>query len=202
MPKKIIPIVLSLCLIFGVTSYAENEDAVNESENPPIAREMPEQGEKPTDMRQAPQEGNTPERPQGENRGGQAPRGDFTPPRQNETSNTAEKPNMPQQSENNQNVTAPSENNAEKQKNTDAASGENDAQNALENAPGENGENAPFPGDMPDGFPDDARNTQNAESEQTAGFIGFVKTYSTPITSVFLLIAAYVFVILYKRRNY
>lgn len=43
---------------------------------------------------------------------------------------------------------------------------------------------------------------QNTKTEQETGFLGFVKTYSTPITSVVLLILAFFFVIFYRRKNY
>ena len=50
------------------------------------------------------------------------------------------------------------------------------------------------------GFPGEMKNnSQNAEQKD---FLGFVKTYSTPITSVVLLAFAYLFVIFYKRKHY
>lgn len=54
-------------------------------------------------------------------------------------------------------------------------------------------------GQAPDGMPN---NTQNTEAEQSEGFIGVIKTYPTPITSVILLILAFVFVFFYKRKQY
>ena len=58
-----------------------------------------------------------------------------------------------------------------------------------------------FPGGM-DGFPGNMQSSQNTAEEQPMGFLGFVKTYSTPITSVVLLGLAFIFVIFYKRKNY
>ena len=48
-------------------------------------------------------------------------------------------------------------------------------------------------------------NTANAEADATqssTGILSFVKTYSTPITAVILLIFAFIFVKLYRRRSY
>lgn len=43
---------------------------------------------------------------------------------------------------------------------------------------------------------------QDIHAEQETSFLGFVKTYSTPITSVILLFLAFIFVIFYRRKNY
>ena len=59
---------------------------------------------------------------------------------------------------------------------------------------------------MPEGmgsFPGNIQNpNQNTKTEQEIGFWGFVKAYSTPITSVILLALAFIFVIFYRRKNY
>ena len=52
------------------------------------------------------------------------------------------------------------------------------------------------------GIPVSMQNNNNTVAEKETGFLGFIKTYSTPITSVFLLILAFIFVIFYKRKNY
>ena len=53
------------------------------------------------------------------------------------------------------------------------------------------------------GFPGNMQNhSQGTQMPQDVGFIGFVKTYSTPITSLVLLAFAYLFVCLYKRKHY
>ena len=62
-----------------------------------------------------------------------------------------------------------------------------------------------FDGRMPEdmgGFPGNMQRGQNTSAEQPTGFLGFVKTYSTPITSVVLLGLAFIFVIFYRRKNY
>ncbi len=53
-------------------------------------------------------------------------------------------------------------------------------------------------GNMPGGF--DRNNIQLDTEPMT--FIGFVKEYQTPIISVVLLLFAFIFVKLYKRKNY
>lgn len=56
-----------------------------------------------------------------------------------------------------------------------------------------------FPGG--NGFPG-MENQTETEGSQQAGFTGFLKTYSTPITSVILLFLAFLFVVFYKRKHY
>ncbi len=53
-------------------------------------------------------------------------------------------------------------------------------------------------GNMPGGF---GRNNTQVETEPMT-FMGFIKEYQTPIISVILLLLAFVFVKLYKRKNY
>lgn len=57
------------------------------------------------------------------------------------------------------------------------------------------GENS-FPG-MENGF-----GQIETENEQPTGFAGFLKTYQTPVTSIILLLLAFVFVVFYKRKHY
>ena len=176
MLKKVIPIVLSLCLIFSISVMAENTQG---NENiPNTSSERPVRGDfDPSKM----PEGFTP------------PDGDFTPP-QNSGEFTP-----PQSNESN---------------NVEASVPETNEGVAEENPKGtENGEesghtqsgNSPFGGQMPEGmggFPGNMQSGQNAATEQPTGFLGFVKTYSTPITSVVLLGLAYLFVVFYKRKHY
>ncbi len=59
-----------------------------------------------------------------------------------------------------------------------------------------------MPGGM-GGFPGNMQNFNGqAQEEVPMTFLGFVQTYSTPITSVILLALAFVFVIFYRRKNY
>ena len=65
--------------------------------------------------------------------------------------------------------------------------------------------NSPFGSQMPEGmneFFGNMQSSQNTAAEQPAGLLGFIKTYSTPITSVVLLGLAFIFVIFYRRKNY
>ena len=145
MLKKVITIVLSLCLIFSISVMAEN--TAGDKNFPNTSSERP-RGEMPSgDI--APPEGFAPSK------------GEFTPPQTdgNESTESSQIPDGNQQ----------------------------------------------FGGQMPGGmgrFPDNMQNSQNAVAEQPGGFLGFVKTYSTPITSVVLLGLAYIFVIFYKRKRY
>ena len=110
MLKKVIPIVLMLCLIFSISVMAEKTNAPGEEFAPAVSEPMPQYAE---------------ERPQGV-------RGNMGTP--------------------------------------------------------------PF-GNM-------QNYNQQSQAEQHTGFLGFIKTYSTPITSVILLILAFFFVIFYRRKNY
>lgn len=53
------------------------------------------------------------------------------------------------------------------------------------------------------GMPSDMQaNEAVAETDTSGGIVGFLKTYSTPITSVILLALAFVFVLFYKKKQY
>ena len=140
--KKVIPLVVALCLIFGLCVMAENEIPTPEAAAPQISEQAP-----------------PPSKMQGEG--------------------------------------IPSEN-------------ANNGQTPPQAAPPQSGGNAPsgnpqFGGQMPGGmggFPGNMQNQGQPQEEQPMGFLGFVKTYSTPITSVVLLGLAFVFVIFYRRKNY
>ena len=119
------------------------------------------------------------------------PEGEFTPP-QNAGEFT------PPQNNGSAETTAPK---------ADAGVAE-ETQQAAENGEESNqaqGGNQRFGGGMPEGmggFPGNMQGSQATEAEQPTGFLGFVKTYATPITSVILLGLAFIFVIFYKRKNY
>ena len=194
MLKKVIGIILSLCLIFGICAMAENTDAVSGETIPEVSNQMPQETiERPggdrmgmgmPPMRDGQSRGTPPSMPNGE-----MPSRDFTPPqnsgeftpvqRKGTGDNTGE---LPKQNDN-------------------AVTDENSEE--TNQAPDKN---SPFGGRMPEGmggFPGDMQDSsQNAPTVQQTGFIGFVKTYSTPITSVVLLIFAFIFVIFYRRKNY
>ena len=72
-------------------------------------------------------------------------------------------------------------------------------ENSFENFP--NGGNMPqdmqFPGGG-NGFP----GMQSTDSGQTETDSNFFKTYSTPITALFLLLLAFVFVVFYRRKHF
>ena len=57
-------------------------------------------------------------------------------------------------------------------------------------------EDMQFPGG--NGFP----GMQSAEDGQTEADSNFFKTYSTPITALFLLLLAFVFVVFYRRKHF
>ena len=189
MLKKVIPLVLVLCLIFSISVMAEN--TTNTEDVPPVSGEMPQGG--------MPDRGTPPSMPRGERpqgnfdpsqmpQGGfdpsQMPEGGFTPPTGN---NDGEMPQgAPDVSEG-------------------AQTNEGNEPAQEDGAKSEWG-NGQFGGRMPGGmggFPGDMQNLkQQSAEEKPVGFWGFVKTYSTPIISVALLALAFIFVIFYRRKNY
>ena len=193
MLKKVIPIAIALCLIFSISVMAENTSAATDGTSAGASQQMP-QGERPSGGRGsmppmgempsgdfAPPEGFTP--PDGEFTPPQNA-GEFAPPQSNEIKNTE--------------TSAPNTNEGVTEENPKGT------ENGEESSQNQNG-NSPFGGQMPEGmggFPGNMQSSQNAATEQPTGFLGFVKSYSTPITSVVLLGLAYLFVVFYKRKHY
>ena len=167
MLKKVIPIVLSLCLILGISVMAEK--TVGNENIPNTSSERPMRGD--FDPSKIP-EGFTP------------PEGAFTPPQSSENDAAAE-------------ITAPKANEGATEENPQATENGEEAEQ-TQNL------NSPFDRQKPEemgGFTGSMQNGNTALKRQT-GFLGFVKTYSTPITSVVLLGLAYLFVVFYKRKHY
>ena len=186
MLKKVIAAALSLCLIFSISVMAVStvDETVPDAQQGAGERGrggMPQRGEMPRgDF--APPEGFTP------------PEGDFTPP-QDWGGFTP-----PQSTENNNNAetTVPETDEGVTAENPQTT--ENGEESGMTQ-----GGNSPFGGQMPEGmggFPGNTQSSQKTQAQQPTGFSGFVKTYSTPITSVILLGLAFIFVIFYRRKNY
>ena len=178
MLKKVITIVLMLCLIFSisvmtVTAVGETQQGGGRGGMPPMG-EMP-QGEFTPSEDFTPPEGFTPPQNAGE----------FAPP-QSEERGSAE-------------TTDP-------KTNKDLTEEGQQTQENGEDANQTQGGNQQFGDQMPGGMGGFSGNMQsfNGQTQENApkGFLGFVKTYSTPITSVVLLGLAFIFVIFYRRKNY
>ena len=183
MLKKVIPIVVVLCLIFGISAMAEN--TVGNENMGDTSSERPMRGDfDPSKMPQGdfvPPEGFTP------------PNGEFTPPQ------NAGEFTPPESSKNSaEAVTPPANENVTTENQQTQENGEESNRTQ--------GGNQQFGGQMPGGmggFPGNMQNLNGqTQEEQPKGFLGFVKTYSTPITSVVLLGLAFIFVIFYRRKNY
>ncbi len=176
MVKKILICSMCLMLLLGVSVSAQREMPQG---NPESFMEMP-QGTPPEGMDLP--EGVEPPQGMPENREG-FPSGEQGQRPQGNTDNT--------QTENGQPIDETAEN-AEK------------PQEQGQNQQGQNAEAMTPPdmnfggGNMPGGFD---RNNIQAEAEPMT-FIGFVKEYQTPVISVVLLLFAFIFVKLYKRKNY
>ncbi|MBR5614631.1 MAG: hypothetical protein IKW64_04940 [Clostridia bacterium] len=206
MLKKLITVILLLSLMSSVSVMAENLNTAEETV-PEVSKEMPfKGGERPQGGRGGmgmPQSGDMqgrgtpPEMPNGEMPSGDfAPpqnagefippqnAGEFTPPQGNESSNAE--------------ITAPQADTGVAEENQQMP------ENSEESGQTQSG-NVLFGGQMPEGmgrFSGNMQNGQNTATEQPTGFLGFVKTYSTPITSVILLALAFIFVTFYRRKNY
>ena len=219
MLKKILLLVLSVFLFFsnGVmavnTSTAEDVTSTEASQNMPNTAEKGQSGGgmgmKPSaDMQKR---GMPPSMPNGEMPTGEfaPPQGDFAPPQGEFTPPQGDftPPQNMGQAAPSQSATA-GNNTASPAAQTDAVITDENQQNtqSADNTNQSEQENQQFGGQMPEGmnefFGGMLNNTQNAETNQSAGFLGFVKTYSTPVVSVVLLIFAFIFVIFYKRKRY
>ncbi len=190
MQKKVISIVLALCLMFSISVMAENENPVSEETVPEVSQQLPQGAE---------------ERPQGG-------RGNMGMPPSGEMPTRGTPPNMPNgkmppegmnRDQRPQGELAPPQNNDIN--NNDEIATSQDGDTSTEN-PQVPGGNPQFGGQMPGGMGGFSGNMQNfnrqTQEEVPMTFLGFVKTYSTPITSVILLALAFVFVIFYRRKNY
>ena len=176
MVKRIVTIIVSLSLVFSISTFATNSagstTTPSASEEIPMQRGGSRQGAEASSTEDLPQgdksqNGEMPTMPEGE-----MPFGEGTPPQNNENATAG---NIQQEQPQN---------------------GENAQGNAtLENNPPRNGM---MPGDRGEM----QGNAQNAEAQSKTGVLGFIQTYFTPITSVFLLILAFVFVAFYKRKRY
>mgnify|MGYP003290343475 CR=1 FL=1 len=199
MLKKVIPIVILLCLIFSISVMAENEISTSEETVPEVLEQIPqgaeEQPQGDRGNKGTPPSGDMPDRTsptmpnaktprEGMNRG-QKPSGEVTPPKNTEFGNT-EKVSQ---------STSAVEESAENETSTD----EQNNHNTEENPQFE----GRMPGGMQGGFPGNMQsNSGQTQEAEPMTFGSFVKTYSTPITSVILLALAFIFVIFYRRKNY
>ena len=196
MLKKVIPIALALCLIFGVSAMAENTSAVTDGSAAGASQQIP-QGERTQGER-----GNMGMPPSGDMQGrtppnmpnGEMPQGEFTPPKGFTPPQNAGEFVPPESSKNNaEAVTLPANENVTTENQQTQENGTESNQTP--------GRNQQFGG--MGGFPGNMQNF-NGQTQEDApkGFLGFVKTYSTPITSIVLLGLAFIFVIFYRRKNY
>lgn len=185
MLKKVIPIVLLLCLTFSISVKAENNEVLTEEIVPEISEQMPQEERGNMGMPPSIFDGQMP--PEGINRG-ERPQGNFTRP-QNAGEFTPPKGDFSFPQNNNAEAPSPNEENGASAENPQMPDGSKQFNGQM------NGNMGGFPGNMQN------FNMQTQENTPT-GFLGFIKTNSTPIISVILLALAFVFVIFYRRKNY
>lgn len=198
MMRKILPLILAISVALGVHAAAAEPEENQEGFPPGFAQEMPREGS---------------ENRSGDNGGGMPPQG-----RREERAMPQGAPEMPQrdtalpegqpQEENHAGQAMPvrPEDNKQSGEVQPGQTAENNSENnqesreQLDEAAAE-----PENEQRPDGFGEGnefPNRDRRGEEQQEAGFFGFVKSYATPIFSVFLLAVAFVFVVLYKRREY
>ena len=199
MLKKVIPIVILLCLIFSISVIAQNEMPTSEDTVTEVSEQMPQGAEEqPRGVR-----GNMGTLPSGDMQGrtpptmpngkipregmnrGQKPSGEITPPQNAEVDSAV---NVPQS-------TPAAKETAENTTSTDEQNNHDTEENPQFEGRKPGGMQGGFPGNM-------QNNNQQAKDAEPMTFWGFVKTYSTPIASVILLALAFIFVIFYRRKNY
>lgn len=210
MIRKFLYALLLLCMMFAVTAAAENENDAN-GQQPTMSENM----QAPPGGRRDRPGGNMPngERPQMPD-GNAPPQNDGTdrrPPAQNaeqgqtaENGQTAEtvangnSENMPSGRETNEMPSGNDNTDDRPQPPTEnGETAENGGDDMRRGGPGMGGQ--PPQGDMPSDMNDVAN---NAETQSSSKFATFTKEYATPITSIVLLVLAFVFVVLYKRKSY
>ena len=187
MLKKVIPVVVVLCLIFGISAMAETATTVTDGSAGEKSQQMLQEGERPQGGR-----GNM-----GMPRGGEM-QGEFTPPGRVASQNGELDASQSNANTGSTETVIPSIN--------DGVTENEQMQNNFGWSNQPQLENRQFDGQMPGGmgnFPGNMQsfNGQTQES-QPKGFLGFVETYSTPIISVVLLGLAFIFIIFYRRKNY
>ena len=186
MIKKIIPVLLCLCLSFSVACYGENTADTQETQMPPMGEmpprgNMPQNGEMP-DFGEMPPRGNMPqngempdfgEMPQ-RGQGNMNFQGGEMPPR-------GEKFTQPAMEKPAEITDAP----AEEVPTTGEETTENQSMDGNKGNWGNRGMMPSF-----------------GQSQQEIAPVSFFETYFDAIASVILLVLAFIFVIFYKRRQY
>lgn len=182
MLKKVITVAVSVCLMCNIGVLAEETPASSETA-PATSTERPMRGN--FDPSQIPQGNFDPSQmPQGNFDPSQIPQGGFPSRTGKNDVNKLEN-------------TVPVEEGKGVNEQTSQNNDEN-AQREQRQSPFGEG----FSGNM-GGLPGNMQNSEiNIDSTQQTGFLGFIKTYETPITALALLGAAYLFVLLYKRKHY
>lgn len=207
MIKKILPIILCLMLVFGISVSATNTQGDTPTENNQTTEEMPNRQERPQGGGRGnmgippnmPSGETPPELPEGMTPP-EMPNGEM-PPKLPEGMTPPEMPNgeMPPQ----MNGQANAENQQQSGQSSSGSNAENTTAtegNTNPNAIGRGeGEMGGFRGEMPPGMTEQEQKTEEKAENK---ILIFVKTYSTPIISVVLLAFAFLFVIFYKRKSY
>lgn len=186
MIKRVVTIMLSLCLVFSISAMAQGINGEMPQGMPNMNGEPPAGGRGGMGM---PPSGEVPE-------GFTPPSGDFAPPEgftPPENAGGAKTQNGG--AVNNVSATTPP---AENSANAQAP----EITEETNQMPGSMQFGGEIPEEMKEVFANMQGRNMNTQAEQEKGFIGFVKEYSTPLTSVILLIFAYIFVIFYKRKHY
>ena len=189
MIKKILPIILCLILVFGISVSATNIQGDTPTENSQTTEEMPNRQERPQGGGRG-NKGMPPNMPSGEVPH-ELPEG-MTPP---EMPN-GEVPHQMNRQANTENQQQSGQSSSGSNAENGTAAEENTNPDATQRGEGNMGG---FRGEMPSGMTEQEQSTEEKTENK---ILTFVKTYSTPIISVILLAFAFVFVIFYKKKTY
>lgn len=204
MIKKLIPFIL-LCLLFSASVYAENEGPAPRTQGEATEGRMPEGdrgrmgGGRPGGIPDM-QNGERPTPPEGNENNENKPSESLGEPQKNENQalpfedeNGNVPENQPNQNQNSENNSVGGEKEENEEKNPPKAfENENGGEKNDENS--ENNENER------DRFPENfgERRGMQTQNEKKS----FFEEYFTPVIAMLLLLGAFVFVRLYKRKSY
>ena len=195
MIKRIIPIILCLILVSSISVSATNTTEDTIAENSQATEEFPQRQGRPQGGGRG-NMGTPPEMPNGE-MPPDLPEG-MAPPEMQSRENQDEG-NVPPQI-NGQVATENPEQNNQANNDSNADNGAVPKENGnLDRVQRGGGNMGGFPGQMSPGMTEQEQSTDEISENK---ILTFVKSYSTPITSIVLLLLAFVFVIFYKRKNY
>ncbi len=189
MMKKIIPILLCFTLLFSVSVFAVNSETETSENTVAVTGEMPQQ-----------QSGNG----QGKGRFGMG-----NPPQRGDMQN-GDMPSMPPGDMPSGEMPSMPSGEMSPNRMTPPQNGESATQDGTQQTPDGSSDQTFAPRDDMKGFSkdfmtenaEDIEDTEATQEQSATGIVNFLQTYSTPITALVLLLLAFIFVMVYKRKRF